>query len=439
MERNFIKNLNEWFNKKDKLPLMIFGARQVGKTYLINEFCKNCGKEYYKFDLLEHQEIKDIFENSMNIKEAIKIFALTNNIDLKSDNIIIFFDEIQVSEKLIEALKYFHINYPNIDIIAAGSLLGVSLKKLKASFPLGYVHEQEMFPLNFQEFLNVTNNARFIPIIETAYKKNEPLDEAVHKLLLNLYNKFLLIGGMPKVVQNFLDNNQDYSSLDFNIQNDIIAEYNRDIAKYNHEDKEKLRITRIYNAIIPELAKENPKFTYAKLDKKDNRKNDYITALDWLTSSNVILKCNQVTNPTLPLVAYENEDSYKLFMNDIGLMSYKSNINRGIIISDGDYPFKGRLAENYVACELASNNIKLLYYTKKNMNNNGMEIDFLIQNEDGVIPIEVKAGQNTFSKSLNFYLKEFNPKYAIRISGKNFGFENNIKSVPLYAVFCIKE
>jgi len=438
MERSFIKNLDEWFKKKEKMPLMVFGARQVGKTYLINEFCQNCGKEYYKFDLLEQQEIKDFFENSINIREAITVFALANNIDLKSNNIIIFFDEIQKSEKLIESLKYFHTNYPNIDIIAAGSLLGVSLKKLETSFPLGYVEEQEMFPLNFQEFLNATGNTRFIPIIEDSYKKNKPIDATIHKILINLFNKFLLTGGMPRVVQNFLDNNQDISSLDFNIQSDIIAEYNRNVAKYNHEDKEKLRITRIYNAIIPELAKENPKFTYAKLDKKDNRKSDYITALDWLTSSNVILKCNQVTNPVLPLVAYENENSYKLFMNDIGLLSYKSEINRGIIISDGDYPFKGRLAENYVACELASNNIKLLYYTKKNTNNNGMEIDFLLQNEDGVIPIEVKAGLNTNSRSLNFYLKEFNPKYAIRISSKNFGFENNIKSVPLYAVFCIK-
>lgn len=388
--------------------------------------------------MLEQQEVKDFFENALNIKEAISTFALANNIDLTSEDTIIFFDEIQKSEKLIESLKYFHTNYPNIDIIAAGSLLGVSLKKLEASFPLGYVSEQEMFPLNFEEFLKATGNERFIPLIETSFNENKPIDDTIHKMLLSLYNKFLLIGGMPRVVQNFIDNGQDISKLDFNIQDDILDEYKRDIQESSQKDKEKLRITRIYNAIIPELSKENPKFTYAKLDKRDNRKNDYITALDWLTSSNVILKCNQVSNPIMPLVAYENEDSYKLFMNDVGLLSYKSEINRGVIASDGDYPFKRRIAENYVACELATNNIRLLYYTKKNTNNNGMEIDFLIQNEDGVIPIEVKASTNTTSKSLNYFIKEFNSKYAIRISNKNFGFENGIKSIPLYATFCIK-
>jgi len=439
MQRLIGEYIESWAAKDKKYPLIIDGARQVGKTYIIENTLNNGYNKFYKYDLLRNTEILNMFENSSDLVNTLKQLALLDKIDLYSKKTVIFFDEIQRSPKIIEGLKYFYLEFPSLNIICSGSLLGVMLKKMDISYPVGYVEELIMYPLNFKEFLTVTDNERFIPEIENAYDNNLPLEDAIHNRLMSLYREYLILGGMPELVNNYLDNGKELIKTNFSILKKIEDEYQKDMTKYVEDTKDKIRIKRIYDVIVPQLEKSNPKFTYAKIDKYDNRKRDYITALDWLEASSIVYKCTQITNPIYPINAYLDAEKYKLFLNDVGILSYKAGINRGNISLDGDYPFKGVLTENYVACELKSYGGKLLYFSKKNENNNGLEIDFIVQFGDKVIPIEVKSSLNTKSKSLETYNNEFKPAFSIRISSKNFGYENNIKSIPLYAIFCLEK
>lgn len=304
---------------------------------------------------------------------------------------------------------------------------------------MGKVEIKYMYPMSFQEFLEATGNGRYVKLIQDSFINNVPLIESLHKILLNYYHQFLFLGGMPEYVLSFVENNQDFILMNNGIIENIIQSYFNDMSKYNSQKNESLRIARIYQNIPSQLAKENQKFTFAKIDAKDNRKRDYITAVDWLLASNLILPCYEVTNPIFPVLGYVNYENYKLYMNDTGILCSMLQITDHEVLFDGDYPYKGVLTENYVASELYKNNFPLLYWTRKGENKAMSEVDFLIQIGSDVIPVEVKANYSTQSKSLNVYNEKYHPKYAIRISSKNFGFENNIKSIPLYAVFCMKD
>lgn len=284
--------------------------------------------------------------------------------------------------------------------------------------------------MDFEEYLIAINETKLLEEIRAHYQKNEPLLTAIHEKALDLYKKYLVLGGMPVMIEEFIKKDYQVSKVDFEIQDYIIATYLADMNKYT-ENTEGIKNSKIYNAIPKELARENNIFKYS-IVSKDARKIRYESSLDWLLSSNIILKCSLTERNESPLKAFMSGDKFKIYLSDSGLLRALSNIDYQEILLEKTKRYKGVLTENYVAYELYTKTRELYYYTFDKY-----EIDFLLKIEGEIIPVEVKSSRRTNSKSLNAYIEKYHPKYAIRISKKNFGFENNVKSVPLYAVFCI--
>jgi uncharacterized protein len=431
MYRKIEDQLNKW--KKDyKMPLMLVGARQTGKTYILDEFCKNNFNNYIYINLDKEENICEVFESSIDPKVIIEKIEIIKNVIINPEDTVIFFDEIQVSERAITSLKYFCESEKPYKIVCAGSLLGVKINRFKSSFPVGKVNIQYLYPMDFEEFLIALGEFSLIEEIKKHYESNESLINPIHEKALDLYKKYLVLGGMPTMINNFISNDCNIAHVNFELQEQIITSYLADMNKYT-EKNEGIKNSQIYNAIPKELARENNTFKYS-IVSREARKIRYESSLDWLLASNMILKCNLTEKNESPLKAFVNSDKFKIYLSDIGLLRSLSNIDYSEIIMDKNEMFKGALTENYIACELYPKTKELYYY-----NFDKYEIDFLIKINGDIIPIEVKSGKRTNSKSLNEYIKKYNPKYSIRISSKNFGFENNIKSVPLYAVFCINK
>jgi len=346
---------------------------------------------------------------------------------------ILFFDEVQESEELISSLKYYSESTKPYKIICAGSLLGVKINRFNASFPVGKVRILEMNSMSFDEFLYAYyGNDLIIQEIEKCYRENSKIMDSLHNELINLYNVYLIVGGMPEAVKNYIEN-KDILLFDKNMLKIIIESYLNDMNKYIYESIEKTRIEKIYMSIPGQLGNQSNKFQYSKIEK-NARSKEYYNALNWLISSKMVMKCNKVSKPEKPLKAFVELDYFKLYLSDVGILSTLLEIDINDLIFDNKFMYKGVIAENYVANELLRNNISLYYWDSGNR----AEIDFLMSIKGDIIPIEVKASVNNQSKSLKFFMEKYNSKYGIRISLKNFGMENNIKSVPLYATFCIK-
>lgn len=433
MKRKIYKDLLNWKENSIDIPLMIIGARQIGKTYIIKEFCKKEFENYIYINLLDNPQIVDLFEQSISTEEKFTKMEWILNEKIDLEKTIIFFDEIQLSEKLISNLKYFCESDKPFKIICAGSLLGVKINRFHSSFPVGKVKMEYMYPMDFEEFLMATSSRGLIDEIYKCYNEIVPMTNALHEKLLNLYRLYLCVGGMPQVVQNIVDVKQNIFDFDKNIVKNIIESYLNDMNQYILNNTEKSRIEAIYKSIPSQLGNVSNKFQYSKINS-NARSRDYETALQWLVSSTMIYKCNLLRTIQIPPKAYSDEEYFKLYISDVGLLTTLLEIQYNDILLDNDFLYKGNIAENYVAEQLVRNGISLYYWKS----NSDAEIDFILYNEDGLIPIEVKASDNITSKSLNSYIKKYNPKYSIRVSSKNFGFENNIKSVPLYAAFLIK-
>ena len=433
MKRKFWQELEKWKENNILMPLMVVGARQIGKTYIIDKFCSEKFDDYIYINLKDNQDLIQIFKEPINTIDKVKKMQLLINRNI-TENTIVFFDEIQESEEIISALKYFcEANFP-YKIICAGSLLGVKLKRFNSSFPVGKVKIMKMYPMDFEEFLIAMNRLDFIEEIKNHFETNLQLSEPIHRKLLELYRLYICIGGMPASISNIISNDLNILNFDSDILSSIIDSYTADMKRYVNNIYESIKIEKIYNNIPSQLAKENKKFQYSKLDK-DARKRDYESALEWLVASNLVLPNYYVSRFETPLKGFMDEDYFKLYISDVGILCKMLEIPYNKIMLDEDFMYKGIIAENYVAEELICHNYSLYYYQE----NQVAEIDFLIDTDDGIIPIEVKASKNTESKSLNYYINKNHPKYSIKISSKNFGYENNIKSVPLYAVFCIKK
>ena len=431
MYRKILEELKKW--KEDyKMPLMLVGARQTGKTYILEEFCKNNFDNYIYINLDKEENIGKVFEESIDPDTVIEKIEIIKNVIIKPENTIIFFDEIQVSERAITSLKYFCESEKPYKIVCAGSLLGVKINRFKSSFPVGKVNIKYLYPMDFEEYLIAINEAKLIDEIKKHFETNEKIMSPIHEKALDLYKKYLVLGGMPALINNFIINDYNIAHVNFDLQEQIITSYLADMNKYT-ENSEGIKNSQIYNAIPKELARVNNTFKYSIVDK-DARKIRYETSLDWLLASNMILKCDLAEKNESPLKAFISSDKFKIYLSDVGLLRALSNLNYGEILLDKNEMYKGILTENYIACEFYSKFKELYFY-----NFDRYEIDFLIKINGDIIPVEVKSGRRTNSKSLNEYIKKYNPKYSIRISSKNFGFENNIKSVPLYAVFCINK
>ena len=434
MKRLFEDTLMKWKNNGMKKPLMVIGARQTGKTYTIEKFISENFEEHLSFNIEKEERIRDIFEKSIDAEVIIKELELYigKNIDL--DKTVIFFDEIQESERLITSLKYFCESKLPFKIICAGSLLGVKLKRLKSSFPVGKVTIEYMYPLNFEEFLLATGKEMLRDKIKECYKTMTPLPDFAHEDALKLYRLYLCVGGMPEAVDNFVNNGLDIFKFDFKILSNIRESYVADMKKYVDNKSETVKIEKVYYSIPEQLAKENKNFQYSILEK-NARGRKYRNPIEWLMASKLVLIANNVKRVEIPLKVFADENTFKLYLSDVGLLLNLSEIKYNEVLMDEDFIFKGVITENYVAQELIRQFPSLYYWTS----DRDAKVDFLIHTNDGTIPIEVKSGINNKSKSLNVYIEYNKPKYAIRLSTRNFGFENNIKSIPLYATFCIKD
>ncbi len=434
MKRKIYKKLIKWKNKGMKKPLMIIGARQVGKTYIINEFCKNEFEKTIQINLLNHPEIVELYKQNISSEEKYIRLCANLNINPNLENTIIFFDEIQESEELISSLKWYCEDERPFKIICAGSLLGVKLKRFNSSFPVGKVEMINMFPMDFEEFLMVQSNGEYlIEYIKKCFETNNPMDDVIHEKLIELYRKYLCIGGMPEMVEDFASKNMNILEINRNIIKDINLAYIQDMNKFITNKTEAVKNEAIYNSIPIQIGNKSNKFQYSKIDK-NARSRDYSDSLEWLIASRLICKCCKLNSINIPPEAYKNNEFFKIYLGDVGILNTMLKVNVNDVYLNKAFLYKGEITENYVANQLMFNNIDFYYWATASSS----EIDFIIYNEDGLIPIEVKASDNVTSRSLNSYIKQYNPKYSIRISTKNFGFENNIKSVPLYAVFLIK-
>lgn len=430
MERKMSKRLLEWKNDKEKTPLIVYGARQVGKTYTILSF----GKENYKnvayINFEDNSEISKIFEQDLEVERIIKELSVKLGITILEEDTLIFFDEIQACERALTSLKYFAESETKYHVIAAGSLLGIAINRQKYSFPVGKVKMLTLYPLDFEEFLWALDKKDLADMIRETFEQDKEF--SLHSLANEYYRLYLAIGGMPRAILEY----KEKQDMDFvtAILKDINNSYIADMAKYANPT-ETTKIMAVYNIISAQLAKENKKFQY-KLIKSGARAYEYETAINWLNASGIINQCTKIKEGKLPLSAFIEPESFKIYMSDVGLLCNKFGIPTNIVIVENDNmnDFKGALAENYVCNSLVQCGLKPYYWES----NGKAEVDFVVQDKEGnIIPIEVKSSIHTRSKSLNVFKNLYKIPYSIRISTKNFGFENNIKCIPLYSVFCL--
>lgn len=431
MYRKVLEELKEWKKSPFRKPLIIYGARQIGKTYSMLEFGQSEYDNVAYFNFETVSDLTGIFENDLNPARIINELSIIKSITILPEKTLIIFDEIQASEKALTFLKYINESANKYHIIAAGSLLGLALNRGNFSYPVGKVDIINMYPMTFDEFIIAIGETSLKDIILEVAKIFSPLSSALHTKALNLYHTYLAVGGYPEAVARYIEKR------DFNfvraVQGNIANAYISDMAKYS-TPSDTVKAISAYNSLPAQLAKENSKFMYSVIGSSARAK-DYENALAWLIAAGVVIRCNKITEGNLPLKIYEDNLTFKMYYSDVGLLSMKSdipaeNIVHNLKISD---KIRGILAENYVAEELSAKGITPYYWTSENK----AEVDFVSQIDGNVIPIEVKSADNVRAKSLKIYTGKYNPEFSYRFSAKNFEFENGIKSVPLYGVFAI--
>jgi len=433
MERLFYKQLLDWKSNGMIKPLLVLGARQVGKTYLIEAFCQAEYKRYIKINLLEEPLLAQVYQSELSSERKFEQLQLLTESALDDPQTIVFIDEVQESEEFIADLKYLQEKHPDTHIICAGSLLGVKLKRFKKSFPVGKVIIKNMFPLNFPEFLIATGKQAYLSIIQQCYQENTKMLPASHEELLQALKIYLCLGGMPEAVQQYLDVDRELLKFDRTFFDDLKTACLDDMNKYVRNLNEAVKIERIYNSVALQQSNKAHKFQYSKV-RSGARSSQYETALDWLLSAELVYQARCITNPKKPIQYYVDPNVFKLFLNDVGVLTHLLGIDYKDIILDRLGQFKGILAESYVASELSAAGIPLYYWRSEN----NAEVDFVLEGSEGTIPLEVKSAENVQSKSLRVFCDKHHPAYAIRISAKNFGLTDGIRSVPLYAAFCLR-
>jgi len=431
LKRKISQFLIEWKNNPYRKPLILQGARQVGKTYSILEFGRNNYENVAYFNFETNPSIGKTFEESLEPGYLIPILSRIANQTIVREKTLIFFDEVQLCERTITSLKYFCENAPEYHVIVAGSLLGLAVGREKYSFPVGKVDMKTLYPMDFEEFLLALNEESLVTQIQNCFNNNTQMPQAVHEAAMNYYRQFLVVGGMPDCVDKFVET-KDYILIR-HTQKTILASYLNDMSKYNRENEiKKTRL--VYDNITVQLSKKNTRFQY-KLIKKGGRASEFENAIEWLTLSGIATRIYQVEKAVKPLENYRNIDSFKTYVSDVGLLCAKKDVvaEDVLYLSEELNDFKGGMTENYVCCQLIANGYTCYYW----LSSRGAEVDFIIQRAGKIIPVEVKSAENTKAKSLSVYIETYKPEYSIKISGKNFGFENGIKTIPLYATFCL--
>lgn len=426
MYRTAMQQLLKWKDKKNRKPLIIRGARQVGKTWLMKEFGReNYAKVVYiNFD--NNERMKNLFEGSLEIERIITGIELYAGHKIDVENTLLIFDEIQEVPKALTALKYFNEDAPQYQIICAGSLLGVALHQ-GTSFPVGKVEFMDLYPLSFFEFAIAVGRAPHAKLLQIG---DFEMASAFRQDYIDLLKYYYYIGGMPEVVKTFSEN-KDFNEVR-EIQQRILSAYEQDFSKHAPNDVVP-RIRMLWNSIPGQLAKENKKFIYG-LVKEGARAKEYELALLWLTDCGLVHKIHRVKTPNLPLSAYEDLKAFKLFLLDVGLLSCMTGLRQETLLDGNNLfkEFKGALTEQYVLQQLKTiKNLNLYYWTNER---GTAEIDFVIDNGHDVVPVEVKAEQNLQAKSLKSYKEKFNPKISMRVSMADYKKEEWLINLPLYAV-----
>lgn len=431
MKRKHMKKLLDWKNKYLDKPYILMGARQTGKTYLLKEFCKQNFDDYIYINLDENSLVQNVFEETIKPDEIItRLSAILGRV-INPDETVLFFDEIQISERAITSLKYFSESEQPYKIVCAGSLLGVALNRFRGSYPVGKVVHGYLYPMDFEEFMWANSRDDICEIIKECFSENKQMSRAIHSLIMKYYRDFLYVGGMPASILEYLSCENDITKFDRTVKSNIINAYIFDMSKYT-TSAENIKINKLYNSIPRQLNKENTKFTY-NIVEEGGSKREFETSIDWLINAELVMECKLVEHPKIPLKAHEKDTLYKIYMNDVGLLCELSGIGAVDILTDSFNRYAGMLAENYIAQTLKSNEYNLYYWKSKR----NAELDFLIHKEGKVIPVQVKSATNTKAQSLKVYTERYNPEYSLKISGKNFGYINKIKSIPLYAAYLI--
>lgn len=431
MYRKITDFLEQWKESEHRKPLILQGARQVGKTYSILEFGRTHYDNVAYFNFETNSKLNETFEENISPGYLIPILSHIAGQTIVKERTLIVFDEVQLCERALTSLKYFCEEAPDYHIIVAGSLLGVAVNRQKFSFPVGKVDMKTLYPMDIEEFMLALGENDLVNQIKNSFQTDKPLPTALHDYAMMLYRQYLVVGGMPECVLQYAET-KDYI-LVRHTQDTILASYLNDMSKYNNLNE--IKKTRLaYDNITVQLSKKNTRFQY-KLIKKGGRASEFENAIEWLNLSGIVSQVYRVEQIKKPLENYRDIDAFKIYVSDMGLLCAKKDViaNDILYMVEELNDFKGGMAENYVNVQLSINGYNTYYWQSER----GAEIDFVIQREGKLIPIEVKSADNTRAKSLKVYMDAFKPEYAIKLSSKNFGLEDNKKIVPLYAAFCI--
>lgn len=426
MKRTAYNLLLDWKNNPNKKPLIIQGARQVGKTWLMKEFGKNEYQQTAYFNFETNKTLHSIFKSGIDTEKIISLLSLVGGYTIDPHNSLIILDEIQACPEAITTLKYFQENYPEYNIFAAGSLLGVAIHG-GVSFPVGKVDFLTVYPLDFHEFLDAAGQSQLLKAIESG---DTIAAEVFNDQLIELLKQYYLVGGMPEAVSAFI---KDYNYNHVRqIQNNILIAYENDFSK--HAQVSQLpRIRLVWQSIVGQLAKENSKFIYSIL-RKGSRAKEFELAIEWLKDAGLIHKVIRVKKPGLPINAYADWADFKIYMNDIGLMCALGDLTAEIILSGNELfkEFKGTISEQFVLQQLLVKGYRPYYWAPENSQ---AEIDFLIQRENQIVPIEVKSAENLKSRSLRSYYDKYQPSLCIRTSLADFKAQDWMQNIPLYFLY----
>lgn len=431
MYRKITGYLTEWKNSPHRKPLIIQGARQVGKTYAALEFGRNNYDNVAYLNFETNPKFIEAFDGDLSPEYLVPLLSRLAKTTITRGSTLIVLDEVQLCERALTSLKYFCESGNDYHIIVAGSLLGVAVNRKQFSFPVGKVDIKTMHPMDMEEFLLANGENELVAQIKQCFNDNSAMPQPLHDAAMEYYRQYLVVGGMPECVAKFIET-KDYL-LVRHIQEMILQSYLNDMSKYNTTNE--IKKTRLaYDSATVQLSKRNTRFQY-KLIKTGGRAAEFENAIEWLTLSGIASQVSRAEHIKKPLEDNKDIDAFKMYVSDMGLLAAK----KGIVAEDILYmtseldDFKGGMTENYVHLHLLANSYKDYYWESER----GAEVDFVIQREGKIIPVEVKSADNTRAKSLTEYIKSFKPEYAIKVSAKNFGFEDGKKTVPLYAVFCI--
>ena len=428
MQRLLMQDLIEWKNKRNRQPLILKGARQVGKTWLLNEFGRTAFDDVLYINFENAPGLKESFDGDISPKRIIDLLGALHGKRIKPQETLLIFDEVQEIPRALTALKYFAEAAPEYAVCCAGSLLGVALHS-GTSFPVGKVDFLLLQPLNFEEFLIANGEEALIGFIRSDGVNEIP--KAITEKLTDYLKQYFVIGGMPGAVSSWLDT-RDYSAVEIR-QRDILETYENDFSKHAPGNIVP-KIRYLWNSVPSQLAKENKKFIYG-LVREGARARDYEEAMLWLLDSGLLRKVGRISKPAAPLKAYEDLKAFKLYHLDVGLLRYMSELSPSAILDSIKIfeEFKGALTEQFVLSELAGKNfIRNIYYWTSEAT---AEVDFVFADDKRVYPVEVKAGENLQSKSLKIYRERYNPELSIRASLSNLRLNDGLLNIPLFALF----